>query len=393
MNLLPTARWCACNPSGFSREVCRAGHRKMWQRAHAAQSVLTLSVLLSVFFHAVFLDTLPALAELKETRSRCEEGTNMTKCSCQVEANQTTATLRTTMSQQKAVFHLLCESSMQYAPDKLEGSTVCPAETRSLLECKTEGNSRAAVDPAGTTKPVEIQTFLSEADPKVSWETPEAGENNTRTLSIPQQLFPYVDGEFVVGCLDSSNNKATCQVTVALAARESATEGHKALCAYGEASNKKHQSITLSPANNSFALVCGDKGEIVQKDYKSSYCPVGDGMEAATTCKGDYKTILPEYEQAWWGGDDGKSFTLTIPKEKFPENEATLMIQCQKKSDKLGSKSGTPGTSKPSVCTVHVTIEGTGKASSSPPSASLGATGLCVLLVLAGATSAGSGYI
>ncbi|PFH36812.1 SAG-related sequence [Besnoitia besnoiti] len=274
------------------------------------------------------------------------------------------------MSQQKSVFQLLCGFNILYATDGLQGSSVCPAETKNLAECKAAG-----ADTTGTPKPVEIEALLSGTSLEIVWEKQKVDENISRTLTIPQQFFPDVDEEFVVGCLNSGANTAACQVTLTLAAKATFVEGKKVFCAHGESSNPTVQSMTVSEVDNNFTLVCGDKGQIVQTDYEESYCSPSEGKEAVTKFGGDYKTILPSYEQAWWSGDDGKSFTLTVPKEKVPRGEATFMIQCQKKSKKAEAKEITSENRKLSACSVHVTIQGTGPPSSSFASLSVYSAG------------------
>ncbi|PFH36808.1 SAG-related sequence [Besnoitia besnoiti] len=196
-------------------------------------------------------------------------------------------------------------------------------------------------------------------------------EDRSKVLIIPPENLPFVDGEFAVGCVN--NSQASCKVRVTVAARATVTKDQQVSCAYGKDSNNQHQIIKLSPSQNRFTLACGDKGTIVQTNYKIAYCPVTEGQDAAPECSEEYKTILPGYEEGWWTGDNGNSATLTIPKDKFPNNEARFMIQCQT-TEGTEAKNALRDKLQDSVCSVDVTIESAGQPRAVPPSVYLAAS-------------------
>ncbi|PFH36816.1 SAG-related sequence [Besnoitia besnoiti] len=224
-----------------------------------------------------------------------------------------------------------------------------------------------------------VNTLLVLSSATVGWADREADGEQAKALTIKKENLPYVDGSFRVGCMDQSANETKCTVDVKVAARASATEGQKAICAYGRESNAKKQEVTLSSARNSFTLVCGDKGEIVQASYKVAHCPVGKGEEALENCKEDYKTILPDYQEGWWTEENNKSITMKIPEDKFPEQDGSFMVPCQKAKNS-DDKERPNALQDGSVCTVDVRILGVGKPSSSFPSPAV-ATGVSVFVI------------
>ncbi|PFH36815.1 SAG-related sequence [Besnoitia besnoiti] len=58
-------------------------------------------------------------------------------------------------------------------------------------------------------------------------------------------------------------------------------------------------------------------------------------------------------------------FSLTILEDKFPENGAKLMVQCQKKTEETPAKPNVKDAEELSVCSAVVTVEGTASASAS----------------------------
>ncbi|PFH36818.1 SAG-related sequence [Besnoitia besnoiti] len=93
--------------------------------------------------------------------------------------------------------------------------------------------------------------------------------------------------------------------------------------------------MRISSSQNSFTLLCRDKGQIVQTNYQKSFCPVSDAKGTGTNCNTDCTTTLPGYKRGWWTGDRKKGFTFTVPKDDFPQNEANFMVECQKGSTRL----------------------------------------------------------
>ncbi|PFH36810.1 SAG-related sequence [Besnoitia besnoiti] len=306
----------------------------------------------------------------------CETAENRTKCTCET-GDGNTEPKTVSLSQTDNEFEMYCKSDMKCAPNDLQGSTVCPAAVGNLSSCK--GDTR------GTNTCLDVKQLLEGAAETVQWKTGNASppQDKSKVLGVPQENFPYVDGIFSVGCIES-NDTEKCRVNVVVKARATTTQDRKVICAYGTDSNQEHQTMTLSPSENSFTLVCGEKGEIVQKNYKETYCPVTEGKEAVTECTKGYKPILPAYEHNWWTGDEKQSFTLTIPKDAFPENDAKMTVQCQKRVEAGETAKAAPAAPSPTVCSVDVTIQGIGSSSAfSPPVHVAGLFGLGVSGVVA----------
>ncbi|PFH36803.1 SAG-related sequence [Besnoitia besnoiti] len=297
-----------------------------------------------------------------------------TKCTC--EKQPTTAPdLKATISEETNELEIYCKGGLNYAPEGLLGSKVCSADADDVTTCKAKESKPGCIN---------VNALLVAASTPVEWQpsTSITDQDKSKVLNIPKDKIPYVDEEFHVGC--SENNSTTkCKVAVTITARTTKTKDRTVTCAYGHDSNKKHQMITLSPSQNTFTLVCGAKGEIVQKSYKSAYCGVSEKDTPVRDCPGKYTDILPGYEERWWTDGKEKSFTFTIPEDKFPTARAKMMVQCQKEEVKT-REPATPqaeATFKPSVCSVDVTIESAGSASLAPPSFILG---LSTIMLLAG---------
>ncbi|PFH36802.1 SAG-related sequence [Besnoitia besnoiti] len=122
----------------------------------------------------------------------------------------------------------------------------------------------------------------------------------SNVLVILERNLSHIDGQFVVGCMNDDARETKCKVTVRVAARNSATDNQKVMCAYGKDSNPLHQPMTLSRSQNSFTL------------------------------------------------------------DKIPENDAKMMLQCQRKVEGNTTKKVKSDALESSVCSVDVTIEGAG---------------------------------
>ncbi|PFH36813.1 SAG-related sequence [Besnoitia besnoiti] len=299
----------------------------------------------------------PALASLEEEKFKCTDIPSGTSCTCQAEGSAPAPTLKRTLAQHANKLQLLCQQPLRYAPDDLTSSKVCRDNTSELTECTDAPKA-----------PIEVKSLLSGSPPVVQWEGGSNANGTPKSLTIPDGNFPFVDERFIVGCLNDGRDKTECQVTVKIAAKLSTTEAQTVTCAYGAQSNPTHQAVTITPALNSFTLVCGEKGEIVQKTFLQTYCPVSKGNTPATSCTGKYYNILPAYNDGWWSGDKTKSFTLTIPKDKFPEDAVTMMVQCQRSGATPAAKAGPQyAATDASICSVEVVIEGSKQASSATP--------------------------
>ncbi|PFH36822.1 SAG-related sequence [Besnoitia besnoiti] len=300
----------------------------------------------------------------------CEEKEGETLCSCAQEENA--ATRKAVISETSNQLHLDCKNEQSYAPDALTSSKVCAADNKDLNDCR-DGDGQKCID---------LNTLLSDTTKQVSWtKKQKKTANEPRVLNVPKTLFPYVDGKFVVGCLKNSS-QTVCTVDVTVAARASATNEQTVACSYGEASNGKHQAVTLKPGLNSFTLVCGEKGGIQPANFKQKYCaPKEKQGDVAAECTGDYKSVLPLYEDNWWStGETPETFVLTVPEGHFPENPTRLLVGC-KYTGRKGQKGADQGEElQTTVCNVDVTIEGTGPPSSSASFSAGVAGALSVLL-------------
>ncbi|PFH36254.1 SAG-related sequence [Besnoitia besnoiti] len=228
---------------------------------------------------------------------------------------------------------LVCDSNGVVVPTSLPQSKVCPGNVP-FSKCK---------DDAGQNVAVSIQDFLDgESSKKISWKT--NGSAATYTLTIPQSAAPLSDKAFWVGCSPTKQqkqtiNRAACQVSVALKAKESTTiDGNVVRCAYGATSNEKGpQKVTLSPKANSLTLVCGSEGAIQPTTYNEHFCSGDLGDE----CSGDYKTVLPDFQKGWWtetaNDFDKTQYKLVIPEDKFPEKEQKISLGCKYMAAAAGS--------------------------------------------------------
>ncbi|PFH36080.1 SAG-related sequence [Besnoitia besnoiti] len=303
---------------------------------------------------ALFLASLIALAYCAvpskigvlaaSTKTDCVPGEKDTTCTC-----DSTATgeerLSATLSQEKNVMKIVCEPQMTCAPEDLLDK-VCPAEQVELKGCQ-----------------LKLSDLLAEDATSVAWEAEKvkAKENGeTKSLTIPTQNFPYSDQRFAVGC--TGENKK-CKVVVTVEARPTVTDGQTVTCAYGASSNTSHQAVTLSPSNNSFTLVCGEKGDVLPATYETTYC-VSGSTDAAETCDEKWTSVFADYDSKWWKNPEGtNSFTLSIPTDKFPSEQKKVMVGCQQKKETNDEQRKAGAPAGPTVCSVDVTIEATSSAS------------------------------
>ncbi|PFH36833.1 SAG-related sequence [Besnoitia besnoiti] len=168
--------------------------------------------------------------------------------------------------------------------------------------------------------------------------------------------------------MNNTRDVTNCKVSVTVEARATDKTGQVIICAYGAKSNLARPSVTLSRSNNAFTLVCGKGGDVIPTNYEEAYCPPvsTDGKEALDTCAGNYATILPAYKPSWWSNKKEKtSYELSIPGDKFPEEEVTFVVGCRRASGEDAAKGTGSSAENPSVCYVDVRIEGTGKVSAS----------------------------
>ncbi|PFH36104.1 SAG-related sequence [Besnoitia besnoiti] len=314
---------------------------------------LTLAVLVANFTaFSTYLCASGLPGRVSEETSSCEPTDNGTKCTCHASDTSSEAkSLTAALSQKKNLLEVVCKSPLAPAPAALAGALVCAAGADCLTEC-TAVKSPSCID---------VVSLLSGTRENVKWKSnPEEVRDveQSKTLTIPFENFPYTDGHFFVGCTDK-NTTTKCTVAVTVEARVSTTAGQIVTCAYGAGSNLSHQAVTLSQSQNSFTLVCGEEGEVLPTKYETAYC----SADAGADCSEDYKSVIPAYERSWWAkNNDGRSFTLSVPVDKFPTDQTKIVVGCRYKGDSKGSKNSDKDASGPTVCSVDVTIEASASA-------------------------------
>ncbi|PFH36804.1 SAG-related sequence [Besnoitia besnoiti] len=329
---------------------------------------LTITLLFIASFETICKEFALSALEVRaaEQTSKCAVNDIRTKCTCETETTDPIPSLEAKISEKTNELEIHC-MSLKYAPDGLQESTVCSADAVDVAKCKASEDE----EKSGC---IDVNTLLVSTSGSVEWKPSNISsvDNQSKVLSVPKEKLPYIDGQFIVGCSDSKGSTTKCKVAVTVAARATETKDQQVTCSYGKDSNKKHQTITLSPSQNSFTLVCGEKGEIVQTNYKKTYCDVSEENAAVKDCHGKYKDILPGYEEGWWTDGEEKSFTFTIPEDKFPKVGAKMMVQCQKvveeKPQEKELQVPAPAPPQDSVCSVDVTIETGGSPSSASAS-------------------------
>ncbi|PFH36079.1 SAG-related sequence [Besnoitia besnoiti] len=331
--------------------ACSGAPERELQRTYRMVSRASIPVVMLLAFLSGYSSpsTLGAWAATSATAECLTEG-NVTTCACDQPASRAVEEdeqlLSAVLSKETHVLTLSCSTGNHCLPKPMHDAIACPVENTTLESCS-----------------LDIRGLLTGDTANVKWGEC-AGKEKTgescRTISILPDNIPYSDEQFAVGCQQA--NKKNCRVTVTVKARDSVTAGRSVTCAYGASSNDSHQTIKLSPTENSFTLVCGEKGEVLPKKYDETYCPP-DSNAAAETCDGEYKTILPGYESTWWKDDKkAKSFTLSIPTDKFPKEQAKIVVGCQQKTSEQPKKA--EDAPSPTVCSVDVTIEASASASS-----------------------------
>nr|CCA30039.1 SRS domain-containing protein [Neospora caninum Liverpool]CEL71252.1 TPA: SRS domain-containing protein [Neospora caninum Liverpool] len=312
-----------------------------------------------------------ALAD-EPTDPTCVTNEAVTKCTS-TKPDARDKALTATLSEKKNILEVACKNpDLKCAPDGLESNEVCPSTTASLKDCKNENRD-------STPTPFDINTLLSGSPKDVSWRNCVDATCTTKKLTIPPENFPFVDQQFIVGCVDKSASKDTMKVTVTLQARASATDEQTVKCAYGKNSNPTHQAVTLSPEKNSFTLVCGTAGEVLPTTYETNYCISDNGDDATASCQGSYAEIFPNYEQTWWTTTaNTNEYKFTIPEGQFPAEEQKITVGCQKTTTEPGKQRTEREEKGSSVCSVDVTIV----ASASSPATLT--SGMAVILLLVG---------
>ncbi|PFH36074.1 SAG-related sequence [Besnoitia besnoiti] len=328
-----------------SRPAHGALGRQIQQQFRHSSRRMGAALSCAVLFTFIYYTPFSAVAAVETVSAKCESGESETTCTCSEGANGDAADV-TTLSQKQNVLKLDCQASLKCAPENL-GNKVCEAKAEEFTNCN-----------------VELCNLLA-GKPPVSWTPVPEKRNNqgeSKSLTVPPQNFPFVDEQFAVGCKASDNGKK-CTFTVTLAARPTARDGQTVTCAYGASSNQSHQKIKLNPTQNSFTLVCGEKGKVLPTRYEEGFCSSGlKGDEES--CEGSYTSVLPGYEAKWWSKHDAdNSYTLSIPNDKFPAEEAKLVVGCRQKPSSDPAKGATAAAVSSTVCNVDVTIEASSSAS------------------------------
>ncbi|PFH36830.1 SAG-related sequence [Besnoitia besnoiti] len=341
---------------------CRVSQHKLCM---ATQLKLPVVFVLATFI-ALLLGTSCSRAladEPQSSNSKCTANSGATVCVCDP-TDSTDKQLKATISGGQTRMELLCKGEMTFAPNQLSDSMVCLAASEGLCQCQLPAVKEG-------TACVHIKDLLSGEASHVQWTNenikPESRTDKSMFLSIPEENLPFANKQFIVGCTHADNKK--CQVIVTIEAKKTVKQERKVTCAYGKDSNnsKQHQTITLTPSQNSFTLVCGADGDVLPADYNSHYCPVTETpTDAQASCSGNYESIFPAYNSNWWKPSEPKSFTFEVPADQFPEKEAKISLGCQQQAGPEGHvRTASSDATQTSVCNVDVTIEGTGPASSS----------------------------
>ncbi|CBZ51157.1 srs domain-containing protein [Neospora caninum Liverpool] len=304
-----------------------------------------------------FFSSVRAQDETPKSKCVVDRETGTTRCTCD-NTDPTPQALAATLSEDQNVLKVSCKNNeLQCAPEQLNGDKVCPQSARKLHECGSSNGSSACIP---------LSDILVEPGKNVTWkpDTTEASSDSaTQQLTVPPENFPYTDKKFVVGCVKKSHDDTDkCRVTVTVAARASAKKGQTVTCAYGTSSNKEPQTITLSPSQNAFTLVCGADGEIVPSTYQQHYCDSSENGATSDCQERDYTSILTAYQDTWWQQTENSSYTLQIPPTDFPEEPANIMVGCKK--TKISKRGQTSETDPSTVCKVLVTIEASPNSSS-----------------------------
>ncbi|PFH36078.1 SAG-related sequence [Besnoitia besnoiti] len=298
--------------------------------------------------------SLAAAAAAESTSSTCETRGKQIWCNCGQSAGDNS--LSAVLSRENNVLSVTCPEGQKCAPSELKDKLVCQLGADAFTSCALDLHTLLAGRPSNA-----VWKDCSEAQ--------KAAEAPCKTLTLPQENFPFIDAGFFVGCEQGGETK--CTVAVTLEARPSTTEGQIVTCAYGTTSNPSHQAVTLNPSQNSLTLVCGDKGEVLPQRYDEAYCS-SELKGDEDSCEGNYSWILPGYDLKWWTRHaDSNSFTLSIPPERFPAEEAKIIVGCRHTKAAAYSQRDQELASSSTVCNVDVTIEASLAVAVSPTAAAV----------------------
>ncbi|CBZ52221.1 SRS domain-containing protein [Neospora caninum Liverpool] len=282
-----------------------------------------------------------------------------TTCTCLKEDSKTKS-LSATLSEETNVLQVSCKEDLQCAPDELNGKNVCPGNTEQLHQCKTAGGN--------SIRCIDVNDLLTDSGNSVTWvEGANTAGHTTKKLTIPTERFPLTDKKFVVGCVTKGGSADHCNVTVTVAARATAKNDQTVTCAYGASSNKEPQTITLSPSQNTFTLVCGTDGDILPSTYQKKYCSSSENNTTSACEEKDYTSIITTYQETWWQKtpEGTNAYTLEIPPNDFPTESANIVVGCKTTAtNELKMEEEPSETDLSSVCKVVVTIEALANSSS-----------------------------
>ncbi|PFH36096.1 SAG-related sequence [Besnoitia besnoiti] len=333
----------------FSRAMEERAEGKKRLRSSLGPSVLKIIAIIVIFSGFPSLPCVGAKEDAPVSLA-CSASGSETTCTCSTQVNTDGESNRSAiLSKETNILSVNCDETLQFFPTGENGTTVCPAGVTAQNQCN-----------------LSVPELLSEKS-DVKWEDCDIkakGKNPCKRLTIPEVTLPFVDQKFAVGCTaNPADSSKICEVPVTIQARATETNGQTVTCAYGADSNEIRQAVTLNPSKNSFTLVCGDKGTVLPTNYDTKFCS-SDPEKAKETCDGDYESILPGFENSWWKKNIfANSFTLSIPVEKFPTEQAKMVVACQQTTPKPSSKIAKDEIATSSVCRVDVSIEAGGAAS------------------------------
>ncbi|PFH36093.1 SAG-related sequence [Besnoitia besnoiti] len=329
-------------------ETASGAMKRLAPRKSCLSSRRRLAVLAAIASAAVYsgypsFSTAGALAASSAATGCAVDGAETT-CTCGGQVGETGKNWSAILSKKTNILTLKCGEQMQCVP-QAAGGKVCSASSDELTSCDIDLHTLLA----GNTKDAEWKACPNEGN-----------ETTCMKLSLLEENLPSVDQTFAVGCTGSpAKQNVKCKVAVTVEARPSVTEGQTVTCAYGASSNPTRQAVTLSPTQNSFTLVCGDKGEVLPKNYEDVFCS-SELKGDQDVCKGDYTSILQAYQKNWWEHDkkaNVNSYKLSIPVDKFPTEQSKIVVGCQQKESSSEEMKTTEDAVKSALCTVDVTIE------------------------------------
>ncbi|CBZ52225.1 SRS domain-containing protein [Neospora caninum Liverpool] len=378
------ARCLGCYGPGSTLQMFQyyGGQRKLRQSFRMGLTLMVLLASTSTQYDnpSFFFAARGVPVQAGTPASECETSTSgTTTCTCLTKDSKTKA-LYAALSEDTNVLQVSCQRELHCAPDDLSGQKVCPGTTEQLHECTSAPGSPTCIN---------VNSLLTSSESSVTWDTvPETEGYTTKKLTIPTERFPFTDKKFVVGCVSNGRSTDHCKVTVTVAARATAKNDQTVTCAYGANSNKEPQTITLSPSQNTFTLVCGTDGDILPSTYQKKYCGSSENNTTSACEEKDYTSIITTYQETWWQNPEGTdAYILEIPPNDFPAQSANIVVGCTKAVPTASKADGDPSeTVSSSVCKVVVTIEALANSSSATMSgvmASLALGGVAFIGVLA----------